>query len=260
MIYNLKYDEKQERTLAAIITSLLLCLLILIAFYIQFITPIPPFEASGKDGIEVNFGFDQVGMGNQFSDAPFNPDNSKPDPKNNTASGTQDEPSLTADDPSNPPVKNNPKPNPVKDNTPKPDKSLSDAFSNFSNDNPKNPNSDGTGNQGGNQGDPKGNDSPNYDGTGGGGKGYKWDLKGRSMKNAPARIKDFDEEGIIVVEIVVDKMGNVTEAEVNRGKSVNPNYMLCVKARQAALMVKFSPSTDGTLEQKGSITFVFSLQ
>jgi TonB family protein len=245
-----------DKAIAGVSTAVLIGLLIFIAFYITFITPIPPFEESKNEGIEVNLGFADEGMGDDFSDVPYNPSNPLPDKSNpNQSNSSPQNNQLTADDPTNPPVKNNP--NPPK-NTQNPDKSVLDAFKNFSNNDPTNPNSDGDGDKPNNQGKPDGTNTPNYDGPGG--KGFKWNLKGRALKSPPEKITNFEEEGQIVVDIVVDKNGKVIYAEANRAKSINPNYMLCAKARQAAFTTQFSPSPDGTIEQKGTITFVFTLK
>lgn len=246
-----------DRAIAGISTAVLIGILIFIAFYITFITPIPPFEESKNEGIEVNLGFANEGMGENFSDAPYNPSNPSPDKSNPDQSNPSPQNNqLTADDPTAPPVKNNPKP---PSNTQNPDQSVLDAFKNFNNNDPTNPNSDGNSDKPNNQGKPDGNDSPNYDGDGGKGK-FKWSLKDRKLKSPPEKIKNFEEEGQIVVDIIVDKNGKVIWAEANRSLSINPNYLLCAKARQAAFTTQFNPSPDGTLEQKGTITFVFTLK
>lgn len=252
--------EPKEKAFAGGGTLGLIVLLLLFLLWFKIIPPDPPFEPSLKAGIEVDFGTDPEGMGNDHSMTPFNPDDANNNNSSSDNSTPPDNQTLTQDDGDTPPVKNNPKTNPTTNPNPT-DQNLLDALNNMGNDGPKNNSSDGNGDKPGNQGDPNGTNSNNYDGTPGErGDGLVWNLKGRKMKNPPPVINDFEEEGVIVVDITVNEKGKVTWAEVNRSKSKNPNYALCSKARQAAFLTKFNESTDGSPEQRGSITFIFTLK
>ena len=250
--------ETQDRAIAGSGTAVVVTLLLLLLFWFKIIPPDPPFEPSLKGGIEVDFGTDPEGMGDQHSMSPYNPENAS---SPNNASSSSNDNVITQDDGDTPPVNTNPvTQNPTPTNPDPTDQNLLNALNNIGNDNPTNNNSDGDGNKPGNQGDPNGTNSNNYDGTPGeGGKGLQWSLKGRKMKNPPPNISDFEEEGVIVVDIKVNNKGKVTWAEVNRSKSKNPNYVLCSKARQAAFLTKFNESNDSN-EQRGSITFIFTLK
>jgi outer membrane biosynthesis protein TonB len=64
----------------------------------------------------------------------------------------------------------------------------------------------------------------------------------------------------VVVEIIVDEKGNVIKATPGQRGSTTQSSKLYAKARGAAKEVKFSPSPDGTKEQRGTYTFVFTLE
>ncbi len=118
--------------------------------------------------------------------------------------------------------------------------------------------SSGQGNTGGpgDQGDPTG--SVNTNGTGKGTAGVSYDLSGRSLRKKPDiedRSQDF---GIVVVDIVVDKYGNVTSVLApGRGSTTN-SLSLVNKAKEAALRAKFNQDLNDLEDRKGSFTFVFS--
>ena len=59
--------ERNNRLISLGITLLLATLLFLIFLFIKFITPIPPFDESPMGGLEVNFGYDAAGMGDNNS-------------------------------------------------------------------------------------------------------------------------------------------------------------------------------------------------
>mgnify|MGYP000016918634 CR=1 FL=1 len=118
-----------------------------------------------------------------------------------------------------------------------------------------NPNTQGTGGTGGGDGGGDGPDKGPGSGHGTGGVGFS--LAGRSMIKPPSLPKNITEEGKVVVEIVVDKNGNVIRAEANgRGTNTNSSNLKTI-ARQAAFATKFNVSgAEG--EQKGTLTMVFS--
>ncbi len=251
--------ETQDRAIAGAATALIIAALIFLAFLIRFFTPIPPFEPSLKEGIEVDFGTDAQGMGDDKSMVPFNPNDQNANTNNAGNPPTGDNNQLTQDDPQNPTVNNNNNPNPNPNPNPT-DQNLLNALNNMTNDNPTNNSSDGNNDKPGNQGDPNGTNSNNYNGKPGeGGTGLNWTLKGRKKIQNPPPLSDFDEEGVIVVDITVNDKGKVIVAEVNRTKSKNPNYTLCSKARQAAFLTKFD-EVPGKENANGTITFIFTLK
>ena len=99
-----------------------------------------------------------------------------------------------------------------------------------------------------------GNNTPGYNGTGG------YDLKGRLLLKKPERMTDNQEEGIVVVEIIVDETGKVIKVSPGQRGSTTTSSNLYAKARQAAYQAKFNPSPEGIKEQRGTYTFVFTLE
>lgn len=100
-------------------------------------------------------------------------------------------------------------------------------------------------------------------GSGGGhgpGVGPDFDLKGRSMRSAPTVDDRSQEQGIVVIDIVVDKYGTVTSATGPGRNSTTTSSVLVRKAKEAALKTKFNPSPTGVEEQRGSITYNFLLR
>lgn len=104
-------------------------------------------------------------------------------------------------------------------------------------------------------------------GTGGGngsgngpGNGIGFDLTGRNFRSLP-RLEDRSQEsGKIVIDIIVDKAGNVVRADGPARGSEITNGTLVRKCREAAMKAKFSASSAGVEEQKGTITFNFILR
>jgi TonB family protein len=93
---------------------------------------------------------------------------------------------------------------------------------------------------------------------GGGGTGGP-DLIGRKLIQKPPPMTDSGEEGVVVVEIVVDETGKVISATPGKRNSTTTSANLYAKARQAALQAKFNPK-EGVKEQRGTYTFVFTLE
>jgi TonB family protein len=95
-------------------------------------------------------------------------------------------------------------------------------------------------------------------GTGVGG-GISFSLEGRNMVSLPKPAYTSDEQGTVVVEITVDKDGNVTKATPGVKGSTTYDERLLDEARKAALRARFSKKPDATV-QKGTIRYHFMLQ
>ena len=117
----------------------------------------------------------------------------------------------------------------------------------------------GTGGTGGGTGG--GNGGGNGPGSGsfsGFGKGSGWSLKGRGMNTPPSTTQKPTASGKVVLNVLVDKNGNVIKADVASSTvtvNVFDNHKL---ARDAAFRAKFSPSQN-SLPQQGQITIILSL-
>lgn len=136
--------------------------------------------------------------------------------------------------------------------------------------------SQGTGSGSGDQGDKNGDPFSKYTGkngngtgTGGGegtgigngtGKGISFSLSGRKLIRTPQITDHSQETGKVVVDITVDKDGNVeTAIPGGRGSTTTSAYLFRL-AKEAAMKAKFNPSPEGADIQKGTISFVFLVQ
>lgn len=244
-------------------------LLILLCVLIVFITPIPPFEIKPVPEIEIGLGMEGLGdntaggSGQNEPDITTTPDASQGNPTNDNSSPDL----LTDETETDVAVKTSPDSKSEKENTsePKPSTELLNALAALKNKNKhqgKGEGSDNTGgsgtgtNKGVGGGDDtgKGDGTPGYNGSGG------YDLKGRMLIRKPDRMTDSEEEGVVVVEILVDQNGKVIKATPGMRGSTTTSSNLYAKARQAAYQAKFNPSPDGISEQRGTYTFVFTLE
>lgn len=131
----------------------------------------------------------------------------------------------------------------------------------------------GTGGSGGGTGG--GNGTGNGTGTGAGtgsgsgggngsgnglGNGSGYALTGRSALNKPKPVYNCNEEGVVVVQITVDKNGNVISASPGARGTTNSAACLASQAKIAAMNTKWSASPNGTEKQVGTIRYNFSLK
>jgi len=109
----------------------------------------------------------------------------------------------------------------------------------------------------GNQGSPFGNsDSGANKGVGGYG---SFNLNGRSLgAGLPRPSYTVQEEGRIVINIVVNPSGNVISAEIGRGTNID-NASMRSSALSAAKRAKFN-SISGVNNQSGTITYDYKLK
>ena len=114
----------------------------------------------------------------------------------------------------------------------------------------------------GNQGVPSGSVDSKVrgEGSGLGNKGVSFDLGGRGTQKLPIPKYEYQKEGIVVVEVSVDRMGKVTSATPGiRGSTILDDYLLKV-AKDAAMITVFEAKPDAPLTQKGTITYNFILK
>ncbi len=111
----------------------------------------------------------------------------------------------------------------------------------------------------GNQGDPNGTPgSPNY-GPGGGSGNIGFSLNGRKMVQRPVIVEKSQDQGKVVVKIIVDRNGKVTKATAGeRGTTATSAYLFRI-SEEAALKTKFD-ANPATEEQVGSMTFTYKLE
>lgn len=256
--------EKNNKRSGLVSTVLIhIALILLFAFFgMNYMVP-PPEE----EGITINFGYTDAGKNNLESEKPAEENT----PITETAT-TEPEPQEVVEDEvmtqetEEAPVidkKKEPKKEAVKKpkkEKPKPDAKATEALNNWKNNkNTKSGGGDGNTDKVGNQGDINGDkNSKNYDG-GGNGKGISYNLSGRNMVTSPSIKDNSQEEGKVVVDIIVDKYGNVIRASPGARGSTTASSILYKKAKEAALKTKFNANPDVAEEQKGQMTFIFIL-
>jgi len=122
--------------------------------------------------------------------------------------------------------------------------------------------SEGVGGGTGNQGSMAGAVDSNVrgEGSGLGIMGVSYGLQGRGFRSLPSPIYDFQGEGRVVVEVIVDRTGKVTKATPGiKGSTTLDDYLLKA-AKDAAFEAKFDAKPDAPISQKGSITYNFKLR
>jgi|TARA_B110000263_G_scaffold51305_1_gene42945 TonB family protein len=120
--------------------------------------------------------------------------------------------------------------------------------------------SDGNKNQKGNQGLIEGDiNSTQYEGGGIGIDGLAYQLLGRNVSYKAKPIYKVQLEGKVVVEITVDRLGNVINAISGVKGSTTLNEQLLKRAKEAALKTKFSAKESAPTRQQGKIIYNFQL-
>ena len=255
--------ERNNRLIAMGITTLVAGLLLIVIFLIKFITPIPPFEESAQGGLEVNFGFDEAGMGNNNSMEPVK--NNETAPKETHSQSSSNSSQMISTEESSeviaPPVKN--KEPEVKIEEPKIDENLL-KLQGKTYTKPGTNEGDGNSNVPGNQGSPDGTLNSNVYSTGGGKNGFdpKFRLKGagRKMIRDIAIYDNSQETGIVAVEILVDRYGKVIKAEPVLMGSTTTSSILWKKAKEGLMNQKLFNESSGGEEARGTIYINFTVR
>ena len=244
--------EKKDTGIAVAGTIVVHALAVLVLFLMAFRTPLP---LPGEEGVEVDLGMMDQGMGNIQPEKPAIPMASQPEQQQSKSK----EDIATSNDEEAPALEKpkNTKPKQEKPaEEPKPQVNKKALFKG-SND-PQAGGSEGQTGQPGDQGKPNGLAGiKKYDGQGGKGNGTGYDLGGRGAKSLHRPNDDFSEEGIVVVDIWVNRSGQVTRAEVATKGTTLINSDMRQKAKQAALRSTFAADPDAPEEQHGTITYTF---
>lgn len=252
----------QHKKRSFTVTTIVLLVLLILMFYLGLGYVIPPPET----GISVNFGTENTGSG------PVQPEEKiKTAPKEEQPQNTQteQEPSpekteeVLAGNEEDVPViaPKKTKTPPKKEKTPS--KAAKDALSNILN-GPKadeksssTGNDSETGNKGQTGGDPYANSyygSPGTTGT-----GVSYGLKGRTLLSTGKVQQDCNEEGRVVVRIVVDKKGNVIDALAGVKGTTNTHPCLLEPAKKTALMYHWKFDSEAPSRQIGFVVINFKL-
>jgi TonB family protein len=263
-------EEKKNRVIAIAGTAFFHALLLLGFLLLALRTPLP---LPGEEGVEVNLGYTDVGMGRiqQPNPQPASVPAPRPEPapqKEELATqATEETVALPAQEevkpePTPQPPKPEPKPQPEPEPEPEPEPPKVDPRALYPGrtQQTETGQSEGTGQQPGDQGRPNGSpDSPSYEGLGGAGDGISFSLSGRSAVHLPKPEYPSREEGSVVVTIWVDKDGKVVRATAGARGTTTTDPALRKAAEQAALRASFSPNPDAP-EQTGTITYNFRRQ
>lgn len=244
--------EKKDKGIAIGGTILVHALAVLILFLMAFKTPLP---LPGEEGVEVDLGMMDQGMGNIQPEKPAIPQSYTPPQEIQKA----DDDLATQTDDEAPAIEKPKKPKPKEEKPaeePKPTVNQRALFK--GNSNPQAGGSEGITGQPGDQGKPNGLAGVRqYEGNGGKGNGPGYSLGGRGAKSLHRPNDDFSEEGIIVVDIWVNRAGQVTRAEIANKGTTLINSEMRNKAKQAALRSIFASDPDAPEEQHGTITYTF---
>ena len=246
-------NEKKDKSIAAVGTVIVHALIVLTLFLMAFKTPLP---LPGEEGVEVDLGMMDQGMGNIQPEKPAIPQAAQPQ-QQQTKSKEED---IVTQNDEEAPALEKPKNNKPKQEKPaeQPKPTVNQRALFKGNNNPQAGGSEGITGKPGDQGNPNGLAGiKQYEGNGGKGNGPGYDLGGRGAKNLDRPNDDFSEEGIIVVDIWVDQQGKVTRAEVATKGTTLINSDMRNKAKQAALRSTFAADPNAPEEQHGTITYTF---
>ena len=263
----MKYIETDEEKKSFAITSIIFVILFVLFFYLGLTSLDPPPE----NGIAVNFGTTEFGSGEI---QPTEAIQSAPKAEAAKEAAASNDDILSQDieeavvikeakkiQPTKQTAKEEVKPKP-KEN-PKPSKSTSDALSSLIN----GPKSDGKAKGGegndniaGDKGSPNGNPYANsYYGSGSGsGNGAGWGLNGRSISSRGKEVQKCNEFGTVVVQITVNRNGNVIAAKYTKG-TTNTNPCLIEPALATARKYRWQPDTNAPETQIGFMTVNFKI-
>ena len=102
--------------------------------------------------------------------------------------------------------------------------------------------------------------APSYFGSGGTGSGgVGYGLKGRGSASYQTLKQDCNEAGMVIVKIVVNRNGNVVEAEPGVKGTTNTSACLLEPAKKIALSHKWNPDPDAPVKQIGFVKVNFKL-
>lgn len=280
--------------------SILLSLIIhgvilLILFFAVLYTKIPPFGGGG--GESSNLGYVELASGNEIPTAEEISETPPVQPTPQQVEQVKDDAYLTQEDDESVALENKKKESKkeekkqppvtqpvvvkkpdVKPQPPQPQVNTAALYKGSKKSGAQGTATTGTGDQGTKDGDPnslypgKGN-GQGGNGSGGGqgdgigpgtgsgsGPGFSYNLGGRKIFTPPRIYDNSQETGKVIVDIKVDKYGNVIDATPGARGSTTTSSNLYKKAKEAALKAKFNASPDGVEEQRGTITFIFVVQ
>ena len=258
-------NPKKDKAIAVAGTILVHAMVLVALFLMAFRTPLP---LPGEEGVEVDLGMYNQGMGQVQPDKPAVPEQvNPPKPHEDQTTKSKDD-VVTQDTEEAPSIKTEKKKDLNEESSVKPKEQPEQSQETTQptvnpkalfkgSDKSQEGGSEGITGQPGDQGNPNGLAGvKKYDGQGGQGNGPGYDLGGRGATTLQRPPKDFPEEGHIVVEIWVDRQGNVVRTAIGKGTDITNSEMRRT-AQEAASRSKFYPDPNAAEEQKGTITYTF---
>ncbi len=103
-------------------------------------------------------------------------------------------------------------------------------------------------------------DAKSFSGNGGVGDYGNYQLGNRKPKSKPKPTYDGEDQGIVVVRIVVNKLGRVVYAEPGAKGSTTTDLQLLKRAKEAALKTVWQPDENAPEKQVGKIIYSFSIE
>lgn len=85
----------------------------------------------------------------------------------------------------------------------------------------------------------------------------KYAVKDRTIIRTPKVSIGTQDKGTIVVDVVVDRYGNIRNVKAGANGTTTSNEYLHIKAETAAKSAKFDENLTGPIETKGTITIVY---
>ncbi|MHB8206473.1 energy transducer TonB family protein [Mucilaginibacter sp.] len=268
----MEYREQNNYPKAFLATGIILGALIAMCYFIVFTPPPKPDEGTG--GILVNYGTTDAGMGTDYMsvDQPSVAEKANhalptkvtpaPPTEEKTQADNSDKKVLT---------QNNEDAPALTTNTKKPSNTVATQATKIVAKPVVNQNAlykgktnngtgsgDGTTNTPGNQGKPTGSTlTNNYNGTGSG-NGGSLNLQQRSFVNRPTVSDGNRSTGKVVIDIHVDKNGNIIYAEAGRGTTIVDDGLIerCIQAVKNA---RVNASENAADTQQGTVVFVFKV-
>ena len=267
----MEYKEENNYPKAFLATGIILVIIMALCYFIVFqSTP----KEEGTGGILVNYGTTDAGMGTDYmsTEQPSvaekanhtPPDKVTPAPptEQKTQVDNSDKKIVTQDNEDAPAVaSNSKKPSPTvatqaKKSVTKPVVNQNALYKGKTNNGTGA--GDGTTNTPGNQGKPNGSTlTNNYNGTGSG-NGGNLNLSQRSFINRPSVTDDHRSTGKVVIDIHVDKNGNIIYAQAGRGTTIT-DYDLIEKCEEAVKNSKINALENAPDTQQGQVVFVFKI-
>ena len=264
--------EHEKKSLAITVILHVLLILLLLFFGFTYLDP-PP-----QSGIAINFGTSEVGSGIEQPQEEVQSAPQEARPKVTPIETSINEEVITQESIEAPVIKKEEEQQPivqaeepeevveepVKKPDPKPDKSTTDALNSILN-GPENDGEatagEGDDNLAGDKGSPDGDPAASaYYGNGMGLDGDgNYRLGGRRALNKEKFVQDCNESGIVVVQIEVNRAGEVIGVVPGVKGTTNSAACLTDPARRAALATRFNSDPDAPAKQVGTIIYNFKL-